>query len=161
MSPDPLYRSLIFWAGVILITFLCWAWWDSFRRDTWRNESHLAFSNVAGAVSVGCYQVNFGKSSGRRAISPHAVPRPAFAALSLIDSNSKAALPSSDYNSGETLRLYLSRSPSGAYAFLNVPHWILLLVCLVPWLALLAWRWRRTKRLTGTTIDSACWNEES
>ena len=24
-----LHRSLIFWAGLLVITFTCWAWWDS------------------------------------------------------------------------------------------------------------------------------------
>jgi hypothetical protein len=147
VSPRPLHRSLSFWSGMLVMAFLCWAWRDSFLRDTWRTESHFACSNVAGAVSLGCYQTNFSKSAGRRDISPHAAPRPAFAAFSFIDSSSKVTLPSSELNSGETLRFYLSSVPSGAYVFLNVPHWLLILLCLVPWLLLLAWRWRRMKRL--------------
>ena len=157
----PFYRSLTFWSGTLVITFLCWAWWDSFRHDTWRTESHFAFSNVAGAVSLGCYQVDFSKSAGRRGISPNAAPRPVFADFSMIDSNTKLVLPSSGLNSAEVLRLSLSRVPSGAFAFLNVPHWMLILFSLVPWLGLLAWRWRRVNRLTGIQGNPARLNAES
>lgn len=146
---------------MLVISFLCWAWWDSFRHDTWRTGSHFAGSNVAGAVSLGCYQANFSESAGRRDISPHAAPRPAFAAFSYVDSSSKVELPASDLSSAEMLRLYLSRGPSGAYAFLNVPHWLLILLSLVPWLSLLAWRWRRVKRLTGMKVEPVCLGAES
>lgn len=148
--PRPLYRSLTLWSGVLVITFLSWAWWDSFRHDTWRTESHFACSNVAGAVSLGCYQANFGKSAGRRDISLSAVPRPVFAALSFIDGGSKVTVPAYEPNSGERLRAIFSSVPSGFFWFLNVPHWLLILSCLVPWLSLLAWRRRRVRRLTDT-----------
>jgi len=155
VSPRPFYRSLTFWSGMLVIAFLCWAWWDSFRHDTWRTEGHFSFSNVAGAVSLGCHQSNVNSTAGRRDIAPHAAPRPGFAAFSFIDSSSKGTLPKSDLNSGRKLRALLAFSPSGQYMFLNVPHWLLILVCLVPWLGLLAWRWRRVKRLTRIKVDSA------
>ncbi|MEK7953229.1 hypothetical protein [Luteolibacter soli] len=152
MSPRPLYRSLSFWSGMLVMIFLSWTWWDSFRHDTWRTGGHFACSNVAGGVSLACYQVNYHGGSGRRDISPGAAPRPAFAAPSFVTSGSSKAYKVPDAFSGltssEQLRSMLFFVPSGAYAFLNVPHWILVLAALVPWVSLLAWRWCRLRRLT-------------
>lgn len=31
-SPRPFYRWKTFWLGLLTLTFLSWAWWDSFQR---------------------------------------------------------------------------------------------------------------------------------
>jgi hypothetical protein len=140
------HRSMTFWSGLLVMGFVCWAWWDSLHHDTWLTTRHFSCSHVAGAVSLTLYQVNFGPSSGRGDISQHASFSPAFAAFTLAADNSIASPPTAQMNSGERLRFLLSSVPSGAHCSLNLPHWLILMAVAPVWLRLLFWRARRRRK---------------
>lgn len=127
--------------------FVCWAWWDSLRHDTWLTTRHFSCSHVAGAISLTLYQVNFGPSSGQVDISQHAGFGPAFAAFTFAADDSIASPPKAQMNSGERLRFLLSSIPSGAQCSLILPHWLILLTVAAVWLPLLFMRARRRNRI--------------
>ncbi|MCW1916965.1 hypothetical protein OJ996_25475 [Luteolibacter sp. GHJ8] len=143
-----LHRSIAFWSGILVMGFFGWAWWDSYRHDSWYTTRHFSGSNAAGAVSLALYQVNMSPWSGRRDIAPSDLPRPAFTKLEFISdepdiSGSVSSIP----HSGERVRIMLSGARGGVYRILNLPHWLILLVVAIPWFALLAWRVRRHRRI--------------
>ncbi|HEY1122750.1 MAG TPA: hypothetical protein VGE67_14160 [Haloferula sp.] len=32
MTPRPLYRSIVFWSGILVVGFIVWAWWASYHN---------------------------------------------------------------------------------------------------------------------------------
>ncbi len=136
MKPQ-LHRSLTFWSGILIMVFICWAWWDSLQYLTMARYHHAYVQQGGGGLASGF----FGSSGSdwfslRKKVSTHAA---------LVDgdirfistahqNDSKLALP-------EPL---LTNRTEGVEAF--VPYWLILLAVATPWVALLLWRARHRSR---------------
>ena len=145
-----LHRSLIFWAGLLVIAFTCWAWWDSCTHATGFQWKQLAASSAGHGIQISHLTSLSQPFHGRRDATgsypahwPHEFfpppilvraketgPRDTnFVATSLRD----AMQYSVDFFGPDSWSLYL-------------PYWIILLTLLPPWSLLLLWRARRLKR---------------
>lgn len=149
-----LHRSLIFWFGLLMMAFICWAWRDSWRLETGftHGRSHL------------------GSGYGRLVIShdPASAPERFFYRGPLGKPEMKGSLngqlPSLLGGTGSPIsyqEFEAIRDPAdlSSYAvgllstegwLLDLPYPFLLVLVLLTWTALLVWRARRRNQ-TFTT----------
>ena len=146
MTPRPIHRWPSFWLGVFILTFLGWAWLDSCRHSTsyvavdtwdnsvaipqgvWHEDSALKFSIVrhpgpiiATATSKGVFQYSRVPNTGPPQLSPlHWRTFP-------------------PYTSVRGARL--------AQLSIELPHWLIILLVLIPSTTFLTWRWLLMQRL--------------
>jgi hypothetical protein len=129
-TPRRLIRWKSFWLGILVLGFLSCSWVRSMHEMAtfvpW-TESQLSLQSVFGRLNIAY-------------IGP-SVPQ---------------------YDAGLTLEDGMAPDPEdyppSAVAFLksdfttevNIAHWLLILLFLVPWVSFLAWRWRRQRKLTET-----------
>jgi hypothetical protein len=152
-----LHRSITFWSGLLIIAFLCWAWWDSFAYHSHATRSEFKISHHAGGIEI-CrdrFGDPFGPFPGsdsvdRFAIRHTMIPSSAIqlfqAPFFIRGRDGKDPVTLTIIGEPVTYREFLfdamAWSPRGDWV-LFLPHWLLLLVIAIPWLALLAWRARR------------------
>jgi len=145
-----LHRSLSFWSGLLLISFICWAWHDSYYY-----RSHL-YSGRSTCMSFwGGVHFSHSGSTPRipfrvnRVAGPqghaHFFQRPFFLR------GGGQPLPSvfeTNYVSPSSYEWELHYNPyyPRSMGLLFIPHWLIVLAIAIPWLGLLVWRARRMKR---------------
>ncbi len=146
-----LHRSFTFWTGLLLVTFTCWAWWDSCRNAS------------------GLYWGQFGAASGARGIVisrevaagaggfllerdsaqpyPGDWPRAFFPAPFLVRARKTfhEGIPIAPPFFREMIQIKADGAGPGSWS-LYLPYWLLLLALLIPWSLPLLWRARRLKR---------------
>ncbi|QJE97986.1 hypothetical protein [Luteolibacter luteus] len=151
MRRKPLYRSLTFWAGILMMAFICWAWWDSFTHATDASSGTYLLRNELAAIhlhhnsELAPALVGSSFSSSRKACPPDPnlelslFPALAFARGSLQ--------PGTDYDPwiitapDETMTGWMHIRPPEDW-LLVLPHWLILLAVALPWFLLLLWRAR-------------------
>jgi len=132
MSRRPLYRWKSFWLGVIALGFLAWAalrsmtWYDglSWQHSDAKTLGAIYSSQISGGVRISWDNYD---AFGEDGMSHW--------------SEESGFLPFDDYGS----RLF----PAGLVMeerSVQIAHWVLILLFLIPWAAFLAWRWRRLTR---------------
>jgi hypothetical protein len=149
-----LHRSITFWSGILVVAFVCWAWWDSMHMaSVWRLGRHGSLTEV-GLNGAALYY-------GRMRIVP---PNPA--ALLPSDPMDPVAVPSLPVTGpagavGRTTSgldndrwfpsLYAETDFMGyedriEHRLLIIPLWLILAVFVPSWLGLLLWRAKRRGR---------------
>jgi hypothetical protein len=165
MSRFLLHRSLVFWAGLLVLGFIAWAWRDSLRHETVLCYGTYSISHAGSGIGVmRCHPamvpvVRTGRGLLRDAISPeHQVwASPRLDPPDYLDRSAGASVQ--DYyvrdaegmvprNAAAAHFFELLVGPPGGWG-LYLPHWLLLLAVLLPWLGLLAWLARRHRRKSG------------
>jgi hypothetical protein len=134
MTPRPFHRWRSFWAGLLTLVFLGWAWNRSIRR-----YDSFVCCNATGRFGIILEQ----RDSVVVFTIPHKLPiLPAFTSLHFILDQPRRhpRLPC-------PLAIGIKSPP--AYRSLAIAHWFLILLFLVPWTAFLFWRSRRMKRLAA------------
>lgn len=134
VKPKPLHRSLSFWSGILVMSFLVWAWNDSTRHLT-AMEGKLRGASIL-------------LTNHRQSMNAGFIDRPRPSA-----SWDFARLPATE---GDTPERDLSfevveldpniHGKSGTLARIAIPHWLLLLFVAVLWSGLLIWRARCIRR---------------
>lgn len=156
MTPRPFYRSLTFWSGMLVMMFICWVWWDSFRN--------YSGAHLGGALSVGSRQgfVEVDRSDegtpwgGKRVKLAGKMPAKLFPKPALLRGGGDILDDPAEYLRWEEqmrsapdqvtrARIDMATFP-GSHLKLLVPHWLLLLAVLLPWSGFLLWRSRRIRR---------------
>ena len=149
--PRALHRSLTFWAGLLVVAFISFAWWDSSSHI-----SHLSRKNYWACNTLhGLYlnQVPHWKEplqAARTARNPIAdtppydatFHRPFF--IRSYDSI-KDSRPEEFHDLREAAQYEINLFGPGCWA-LYIPHWLILLPIVLTWTALLLWRAHRHRR---------------
>jgi hypothetical protein len=131
MTPRPIHKWKTFWLGILILAFLGWAWIHSltfasgFFSYTVKMGDHgvlkgltIAANQEGGIISLTTLPYPYSQFSGFTYWSHASVPagHPLF----------PTAVTTGEHHS-------------------TISHWFLILLFLIPWLAFLAWRWRRMK----------------
>ncbi|WP_035603722.1 hypothetical protein [Haloferula sp. BvORR071] len=152
-----LHRSLIFWSGILVMTFIVWAWWESeFSRVAVITRDNELVSRTSGIALVHHPGMERTKPIGMTwaEMSCSADPSMRLAQPGILHWK-RFGLPL-DSSGGEpgdpALREYKiyamwGWTSAGAGWLCFIPYWLVLLVVAIPWLALLAWRARRRRRI--------------
>ena len=128
MKPKPIYRSLTFWSGALVIGFICWGWWFSLGNEVQIGARAIHFWHSPGQIEL-FYNEDFNSNW-----EYWNIPRG-------LDAGQPAppvwAMP--DVTLG------------GPFPRLLIPHWLILLGVAIPWSALLFWRARRVRKAVATS----------
>lgn len=133
VKPKPLYQSLTFWSGILVMGFICWAWWDSMHSRMVAQVGRTRMYSAGGEIGFfhrpdgfPSYQ-RFRKVAGR------------FKVLDGLPS-SMLAVP---LNTGEERSPFNSPRLGRGKNTLYLPYWLFLVPVILPWTGLLLYRARR------------------
>ena len=145
-----LHRSVTFWFGILVMGFICWAWWDSQRvRSVARTRigEVQMLEGTAGLLFSPGLKVS-GIKTSRVEIYRHTLeypafpyPRPRFARGGDPPLVSRPTTGGHPTVHEEIIRSMSFRPRDWWVLFL--PHWLILLFVALPWFALLLVRARR------------------
>ncbi len=156
-----LYRSLIFWSGLLLMGFVVWAWWDSTRWRSLASYHNWMLEHVDCGVVASwnlCQPIQSGKALWRDeaprdyAEGEMRITRPLFFSMKEGESEDtcqKRYLQRyGEVKSSSEARVFYGTAygAPGDWAC-YIPHWCLLAAVAAPWMGLLVWRerWRRKR----------------
>lgn len=124
MTPRPLYKWKTFWLGLLVLIFLGWAWHASKDRFTvYRGDTPVIW------LAIGQYQGEAGLFSG------HGASAIGTWRYLVSDVPSTSHIFRNEWANG-----------SSEFALIVAPHSRLILLFLIAWASLLAWRWHRIHR---------------
>ena len=152
-----LWRSLVFWGGLVVMGFVGWAWRDSIGAERGLRKTPFSLESTGGGV---CLQ-----RCDRSWLEPRPVyfsrkrpeqvhwgwwPRPGYVRFDSAEQVARAMRSAKGEGHGMNIILFniLDLGHSGDLGdwFVFVPYWLLMLVAMVLWAAALVWRWMRIKR---------------
>jgi len=147
-----LHRSIIFWSGLFVMGFVCWAWWDSTRMRSGLGMGHYGASHALGGIvffnDPSTYKTWFDRGKLRKTFALETLPAPHV----LKFDPDRERNDDWDMDGPENARVrYWNEYRiqcfmiKGAW-FLFIPHWLILLAVALPWSAMIFWRSRRRKR---------------
>lgn len=145
VKPKPLYRSLSFWSGILVMLFIGWAWRFSMTHTTGGGWGHFFIQQGAGGVEVSQHRdLRWGDDgfeiSGEK--------RPAKVGIDQIELNDgkriKVITWTFDSGPPSAWAKLLAVASDGVWNVF-VPHWLLLLAVALPWSGLLLLRARRQR----------------
>ena len=135
MPPRPLHRWKSFWAGILVLVFLGWAWSRSLRHldgFLWMAPRfHLSAGQTAGRLEL-AWSASDG-AWGRDF-------------LWILEAAANTGEPF--FPKAVNWETYPGKIQ------LTVAHWFLILLLLVPWSAFIRWRFRRNRRIARESTTS-------
>lgn len=161
MKPKPLYRSITFWSGLLVMGFICWTWWYSMRfqvHASWgRSSSITAYGHLGWLYSPSILPQNFSYSvdfSGPASPGePSSFGWPALLKGLNYDTSSLPELPDGAWSFADHMERSFALSSGLDARMLILPHWLLLLAVAVPWVGLLLWRMKAWKSDPAANLD--------
>ena len=139
-----IFRSVTFWSGILVMTFICWAWWDSSRNGCYirvgpvglsQSYSHISVIHTPGKSEIATdrYKMD-GTVFGFLPLPPPFVVR------------GDPLPPAGPSVAPESFKALVERNwvhaPRDNW-LLCIPHWLILFAAAVAWSGLLYWRARR------------------
>ena len=168
IHPSPIHRRKSFWLGILILTFLAWAWRDSTYWQTILRHRQYALTHAGSGISLADRKVDPHRPPWERypirQVDNEVWARAHIDAPELFHSTGEPKLIYRYYirKSGTNIRLprnsaalhfrplldpaILVIAPNSRAIF--IPHWLIILLFLIPWTALLLWRSRRLRHLT-------------
>lgn len=151
------HRSLIFWAGLLVMVFISWAWWDSCRMITGIGSQRLSAASMDTGVLLTrrspFTDVRFGanRSHSDSLVGPWDFPPPF--ALRGKDGASPGetrwtgmpAMNEEPWTLKTRWERIMDDMPRDMLAIF-LPYWLLMASAAGLWIPLLWWRWRRAIR---------------
>jgi hypothetical protein len=159
-----LHRSLVFWAGVMVMISVCWAWWDSRRNlAVVAGGRHMAVSAGSGLSICSWDEPGFmyerdtlaGDLQSLREVGwrwpvYHRNTGPEW--QEGMTSHFLLPLEGSAGDPLEPLLLHAVLGPRGSWV-LYLPYWLMALMVMLSWGSLLGWRWRRMRRAEVVVME--------
>ncbi|QJE98856.1 hypothetical protein [Luteolibacter luteus] len=159
MTPKPLYRSLTFWSGTLVVAFICLTWLLSWRFDSVAEWGRVRITQGWGNVSLHFFTSSRSFDGHHLAIdefemSSHPIEFPSILRpedLVRKDGYLPPTWPESKIDSARTYHEYhlfwelKTGRPVTAFIIL-IPHWFLLITAVVLWSVLLVCRARYIRR---------------
>jgi hypothetical protein len=160
VKPKPLYRSITFWSGLLVMAFIVWAWADSQKViSVGTIGSPMAIHGHSGimirkthATGTGAWRLPIRNFYEDHVISDLFPPPFSFAtAVDALERKSEIhnTLPDHRRDGALPIRIVAEYwAPEGIQRNRTffIPHWLLLLAVALPWSGLLIWRARRIRR---------------
>jgi hypothetical protein len=128
VTPRPLFRSITFWSGILMMGFICWAWLGSAQFYTeffWKDAS---LGQGSSGIDIFYEAAHLSPFGGARTWGVNRVEIPGGFPVDLLPA------PRADW----------SELPDRWGV--SIPHWLLLLAVALPWFGLMLWRARRHRR---------------
>lgn len=136
MHPRPIHRWKSFWLGLLVLIFLGWAWVRSTRLD-----DGIRWFNWDWGIMIG---------QGPEGVGLYGGDRPIFLDDGLQFWSVPAHAPAAEwfgrpffYDSWPAFQIH---GNAVLASNLQLAHWFLILLFLVPWIGFLLWRVRRMRR---------------
>ena len=148
-----LIRSIVFWAGLLVILFLVWAAvYSRYRSVNW---SYIVGTNHSISITSSgqCLRVKDTRISGGSFTS---AANRGSVMIAPLQPTSGTWFPAVDF--GREFRpapvpKLAARGVGTGITFLAVPYWLILVVIIPPWLLLSMWRARRIGRIHSAAGD--------
>jgi hypothetical protein len=155
-----LHRSVIFWSGLLVIAFIVWAWRDSVDRAPAAAFHDTILVTVPDGIGI-CH-MHDRNAPFEATYRGHSYSHPEWAACQpafFIRGGGQQLNTREEWeshvkqlqaatNAREFFRPPMRVESSRSW-LLFIPHWMILLVFVLAWAALLLWRVRRWKRMTN------------
>ncbi len=146
-----LHRSIIFWSGLLVMAFVCWAWWKSEQgwvavtRPGWElSHSHSMIRLERSDEHFWIPAVRSG--TGSEGAVREWLPAPLFRSGEEEPGAGALGFSRLPMPMREQVAIYMAGAPREDWVLL-VPHWLIVLAVAVPWLGLLVWRGRRRRHI--------------
>jgi hypothetical protein len=139
-----LHRSRAFWFGVPGLLFLLWAWVDSVKmKSSWWSGRHWSahLAQYENYLQLQLSRTRTSVSSKKWVWGAERTPR--------ATANS---WPRCKYRP----RWTHIDDPDSATDVLLLPHWFVVLLYLLPWSGVVAWRWWQRRRMTAAELPLDC-----
>ena len=130
MTPRPLHRSKALWLGILVLTFLAWAW-----RMSKATDAGFTLYTPSGAIVAN-------HSNGRVSILHDA---------SLKTTPTRLHFECTNINFDPEWFPPAFDTTDQHY---RIAHWLIILLFLLTWSAFLAWRWQRIRQLSEATAPT-------
>jgi hypothetical protein len=127
VKPRPLHRSLTFWSGILVIGFICWAWWRSVAHTDFVGVHRYGISSMQSQLHIEVNRIPIWEkwpSEFNHGPIPPAYRKTAF------------PMPARQVVVGAPV----------TQMYIVIPHWLVLLLVATPWCGLLLWQKWRTGR---------------
>jgi hypothetical protein len=161
----PIHRWKSLWLGILVITFLGWAWWQSLHRWTMIGYHDYTIDHAGSGIALIDWKIGKKKplhaDHGNISPSNQTWAHPLLEAPDLFRSTGTPGEgdhyftrdpgtfePIPRNSAAQHFSALISSRVPGTWG-LFLPHWLLILAFLIPWSALLAWRWKKAKHLTA------------
>jgi hypothetical protein len=170
MQPRPIYHWKSFWLGLLVLSFIGWAWLDSKQSWTYMRCRQFVLSHAGAGVSLAVWgpggeyrdiplwnrqmlsdSYSTWKQAGFEAPAAFLCSRGVDHLPDLLGDSTITYTPK---NSASAHFLVASYSNAIGTRSIFIPHWLLILLFLIPWSAVLVWRWRRA--LSESSNEPPC-----
>ena len=134
MHPRPLHRWKSFWLGLLVLVFLVWAWTRSTHRmDSFSYKGSTYSRTWAGSHGLGVLHVLWWQDPFEdKGLNLYSTSAPGHLKLEQPWFPKAVTLSGGSQRGGDGI---------------NIAHWFLILLFLVPWTCFLFWRIRRMRRV--------------
>ncbi len=131
-----LHRSIVFWFGLLAMTFVCWAWRDSMSGAVYARVPCFVVVHCAGGLMLE-------NTAGVEWKWEREIDRKVVVRLDDVGFGFHTASPRTG-NASPWPPLMIATGGKRPAVF--IPHWLILLAVAALWLGLLFWRVRRRAR---------------
>ncbi|MEK7951829.1 hypothetical protein [Luteolibacter soli] len=142
-----LHRSIIFWSGLLVMGFICWAWHDSYFLNRFFNHRGYGVSHMNGGIAMAKITTYLGTRHGSMNTSVfyrmETFPPPLFIRSEIPPGGTKPkeAAPNPPFTVKESWTATAKLEAGATRIF--IPYWMILSFTALLWLALLLWRAKR------------------
>jgi len=159
-----LHRSIIFWSGILVMSFLAWAWRDSLSSDTEVRCKDLSLQSYCGGLALNAMPGDHSWWNWwfRRPPSGYgefgSAPQPFFLRGGQENADAHTlsiqATKYDDFKSLREIEALLIASDPPRHWMLFLPYWLVIAAFTLPWFMLLIWRARRRRRIPKETASA-------
>ena len=144
-----LHRSITFWSGILVMTLLCWTWWDSMSMtSTWRLGRHGAQTEV-GLSGSSLYYGTMRMLPPDPALHHAVYGLPQTGPAGIVRRTARSSPNDRWFPALRHETSLIGPDNRIDHRALMIPLWLVLAAFVPLWLGLLFWRVHRRKRISS------------